>query len=69
MKLFTPSMHVPPFQQGIEEHSLTLVLHNMPEKPATQAQVKLFTPSLQVAPLSQGKEAHSLMLVLQRVPE
>src|SRR5690242_9906214 len=64
------STQVPRFMQGLLLHSLMLVSHRRPEKPAGQVQTKLpAAPSLQVPAFMQGCEEHSLMLVSQRAPE
>jgi hypothetical protein len=68
-KVLNPSVHVPPFWQGLEAHSLIFVSQSIPENPGKQVQEKELNPSTQVALFWQGLEAHSLIFVWHTVPE
>ena len=60
VKLLMPPAQVPPFWQGLGEHSSMFVEQVSPVKPGAQVQAKPFIPSVQVPPFWQGLREHSL---------
>ena len=68
VKVLLPSVHVPPFRQGLGVQSSTLVWQVVPVKPALHMQVKPAIPSTHTPPFRHGLAAQSSMLVSQLRP-
>ena len=62
------SVQVPPFRQGLEEHSLMLLWQFKPANPDKQEHLYIPTSLKQVAPFKQGLDRHSLTSTSHREP-